>query len=98
MSPEWSSHHTAGDRQNLPCEKTSAKPVIKGIRIDDHKFRSTAITQWLREGYTVPDVVQLAGHENMDTIQRYAEKLNLRKKEHRAKADAVAEKFINVGI
>ena len=43
---------------------------ITGIRVDDHKFRSTAITRWLREGYTVPEVVQMAGHSDMARFWR----------------------------
>jgi len=78
-------------------QRVAKRAGIKGIRIDDHKFRSTAITRWLREGYTVPEVVQMAGHSDMATIMRYAAKLNVRKKERRAKADKAASKFVNLG-
>ncbi len=78
-------------------QRVAKRAGLTGIRVDDHKFRSTAITRWLEEGYTVPDVVRLAGHENMDTILRYAAKLTVRKKEHRAKADKVTSKFVMIG-
>jgi len=78
-------------------QRVAKRAGITDIRVDDHKFRSTAITRWLREGYTVPEVVQMAGHSDMATIMRYAAKLNVRKKEHRAKADRAASKFVNLG-
>jgi integrase len=78
-------------------QRVAKRADITDIRVDDHKFRSTAITCWLREGYTVPEVVQMAGHSDIGTIMRYAAKLNVRKKEHRAKADNAASKFVNVG-
>jgi integrase len=78
-------------------KRVAARAGLTHIRVDDHKFRSTAITRWLREGYTVPEVVQMAGHADMDTIMRYAAKLNVAKKEHRAKADKIASKFVNIG-
>ena len=82
----------------LRIVQSVAKRVgLTDIRVDDHKFRSTAITRWLREGYTVPEVVRMAGHGDMDTIMRYAAKLNVRKKEHRAKADRAAAKFAYIG-
>ncbi len=78
-------------------QRVARRAGITGVRVDDHKFRSTAITRWLREGYTVPEVVQMAGHSDMATIMRYAAKLNVSKKEHRAKADKVASKFVHLG-
>jgi integrase len=67
------------------------------IRVDDHKFRSTAISRWLEAGYTVPQVAAFVGHNNLETIKRYAEKVNARKPEHRAKADKLAERYVNAG-
>jgi integrase len=78
-------------------KRVAKRAGITDIRVDDHKFRSTAVTRWLREGYTVPEVVQMAGHSDMATIMRYAAKLNVTKKEHRAKADKAASKFVNIG-
>jgi integrase/recombinase XerD len=78
-------------------KRVAVRAGLKDIRVDDHKFRSTAITRWLRAGYTVPEVVQMAGHADMGTIMKYAAKINVGKKEHRAKADKVAAKFVHVG-
>lgn len=59
---------------------------LNDIRVDDHKFRSTAITRWLRDGATVPDVMRWVGHVNPQTILRYAAKVNVRNPEIHAKA------------
>ncbi|MFC1781772.1 tyrosine-type recombinase/integrase [Planctomycetota bacterium] len=36
-----------------------------------HDIRSTAITNWFREGLTKNDVMELAGHSKFETTQRY---------------------------
>lgn len=77
------------------------KKVAKRAGLDTaaycHKFRSTQITRWLREGCSPTDVVRWVGHENLDTSMIYAAKVDLRNKQKRAKADAASAKFAEVG-
>lgn len=77
------------------------KKVAKRAGLDTtaycHKFRSTQITRWLREGCPPTDVVRWVGHENLDTIMIYAAKVDLRNKQKRAKADSASERFVDVG-
>jgi integrase len=67
------------------------------IRVDDHKFRSTAITRWLREGNSVPDVMAWVGHKSPTTILRYAAKIKLEKPETQQKAHSPFARFATVG-
>jgi integrase len=55
---------------------------LKG-RVDNHKFRATAITMWLRDGNTIFDVMAWVVHGSTATLKRYAAKLELEKPEHR---------------
>lgn len=71
----------------LRIVKRAAKRAgLTDIRVDDHKFRSTAITRWLREGNSVPDVMAWVGHNSPTTILRYAAKVKLEKPETQQKA------------
>jgi integrase len=72
-------------------------PILAGMRVDDHKFRSTAITRWLRDGVAPQDVMAWVGHKKLDTILRYAAKVNVRKAETRKKAEKTFAQFANVG-
>lgn len=49
---------------------TRKNPDI-GLRVDDHKFRSTAITNWIRKGKDLLEIQRLVGHANLETLQRY---------------------------
>jgi integrase len=66
-------------------------------RVDNHKFRATAITTWLRNGNAVPDVMEWVGHKSPDTILRYYAKVRLEQKEHRQKATQAFDRFSAVG-
>ena len=77
--------------------KRVAKRAKVTGRVDDHKFRATAITRWLREGNTPQDVMSWVGHTSLATILRYAAKVNVRKAEHRKRAAAAFEQFAGVG-
>jgi integrase len=66
-------------------------------RTDDHKFRSTAITRWLREGNSVQDVMAWVGHKDLKVILRYLAKINIRKPENRAKAEQPFADFAHIG-
>ncbi len=66
-------------------------------RVDNHKFRSTSITMWLRAGNTVPDIMSWVGHRSPTTILRYAAKVNLQKKETRHKATQAFDRYEAVG-
>jgi integrase/recombinase XerD len=57
--------------------KRVAKRAGVSGRVDDHKFRSTAITRWLRDGKTVPDIMAWVGHTDTETLLRYAAMLKL---------------------
>lgn len=61
----------------LRIVKRVAKRANVAGRVDDHKFRSTAITRWLRDGKTVPDVMMWVGHVQPETLLRYAAKVKL---------------------
>jgi integrase len=66
-------------------------------RVDNHKFRSTAITWWLRNGTAWPDVMRYVGHASPTTILRYAAKVNLQKPEHREKVTQPFNQYATVG-
>jgi integrase len=77
-------------------KRVAEKAGLTG-RIDQHKFRSTAITMWLRNGSTVPETMDYVGHVNPATILRYAAKVNLQKKENRDKVTQPFNRFSSVG-
>ena len=74
-----------------------AKRVGVTGRVDNHKFRSTAITLWLRDGRTVPEVMSYVGHKNPSTILHYAAKMDLQKRENRERACQPFNKFAMMG-
>lgn len=73
----------------------NGKTTLVGMRVDDHKFRSTAITRWLREGIAPQEVMRWVGHKKLDTILRYAATINVHKAV--AKAASAFEQFAGVG-
>lgn len=77
-------------------KRAAKKAGIEG-RVDNHKFRSTAITIWLRNGCTVPDVMEWVGHKNPETILRYAAKVKLQNRELREKITKPFEQFHSMG-
>jgi integrase len=77
-------------------KRVAKKAGIEG-RVDNHKFRSTAITIWLRNGSTVPDVMEWVGHRNPETILRYAAKVNLQNKENRERITKPFEQYSAMG-
>ncbi len=85
------------DLKLLKVVKRVAKRAKLGGRVDDHKFRSTAITRWLRDGCSVQDVMSWVGHTSLDTILRYAAKVNVRKAETRKRAENTFALFASVG-
>lgn len=78
-------------------KRVAKRAKLNDIRVDDHKFRSTAITRWLRDGATVPDVMRWVGHVNPQTILRYAAKVNVRNPEIHAKATRAFAQFNGMG-
>jgi integrase len=66
-------------------------------RVDNHKFRATAITMWLRSGNTIFDVMAWVGHESTATLKRYAAKLELEKVENRRKATSAFDHVATMG-
>jgi integrase len=85
------------DEHLIRIIKRVAKRAKVGGRVDDHKFRSTAITLWLRDGRTVPEVMAYVGHVNPSTILRYAAKVNLAKVENRRLVTKPFEVFNGIG-
>jgi integrase len=77
-------------------QRIAALAGIKG-RVDNHKFRATAITFWLRAGNTIFDVMAWAGHGSSATVQRYAAKLQLENRENRRKATRAFDEYAGVG-
>ena len=78
-------------------KRVALRAGLTSIRVDDHKFRSTTITLWLRDGIPPQDVMSWVGHGNLDTILRYAAKLNVRKPATFQKAGAPLAQFDGVG-
>ena len=66
-------------------------------RVDNHKFRATTITTWLRNGNAVPDVMEWVGHKSPATILRYYAKVKLEEKGHRQKATQAFDRYSAVG-
>jgi integrase len=66
-------------------------------RVDNHKFRATAITTWLRDANTIFDVMEWVGHESTATLERYAAKLKLEDPANRRKATRAFDKYETVG-
>jgi integrase len=85
------------NRHLLRVVKAVAKRAKVGGRVDNHKFRSTAITIWLRDGRTVPEVMKYVGHKNPMTILHYAAKMNLSKRENRQMVTKAFDRFSSVG-
>ena len=77
-------------------KRVAKRAKIEG-RVDDHKFRSTAITRWLNEGHSVPTVMRWVGHVDPATLLRYAAKANLRDAKVHKEATAPFEQFSGVG-
>lgn len=77
-------------------KRVAAKAGVTG-RVDDHKFRATAITTWLRNRLTVFDVMEYVGHQDTKTVMRYAAKLRLENAENRKKITAPFEQFASMG-
>lgn len=85
------------NRHFLEITKRVAKRAKVTGRVDDHKFRSTAITRWLRAGNSIPDVMNWVGHSDPKIIMYYAAKMNLRKPEMHDKATGAFTEFSGVG-
>jgi integrase len=66
-------------------------------RVDDHKFRSTCATLWLRDGYTVEDVRLWLGHSDLKTVQRYLAAMKLHSQETQQKITKTFAAFATVG-
>jgi integrase len=77
-------------------KRIAAKAGLTG-RVDQHKFRSTAITTWLRNGCTVPDVMRFVGHRDPVTILRYAANVNLQKRENRERVTRPFDRYRTIG-
>lgn len=88
-----------------PYEGDGLLRVIKNLgkragltgRVDVHKFRSTAISRWLRAGNSVTDIMRWVGHSNPATIMHYAAKANLRRPEVHERATSAFASFAGVG-
>jgi len=81
----------------LRIVKRVAKRAKVTGRVDDHKFRSTAITLWLRDGRSITDVKAWVGHKDLKTLERYAAKVKVRRPETVQQAGAPFAKFASVG-
>jgi integrase len=91
--------NTNGDPDTHLLRITQRIAELAGIegRVDNHKFRATTITTWLRNGNAVPDVMNWVGHVSPTTILRYYAKVKLEEKGHRQKATQAFERFSAVG-
>jgi integrase len=66
-------------------------------RVDDHKFRSTAITLWILNGVNIFDIMAWVGHRDPTTLRHYKEKLNVLDPKTQAMATGPMMKFIEMG-
>lgn len=89
-------HGHANDHLIRVVKKVAKLANVTG-RVDDHKFRSTAITRWLRAGHPVPTVMKWVGHIDPATLLRYAAKANLQDPDVHRKATAPFDRFEGVG-
>jgi integrase len=78
-------------------KRVAKRAGLRDIRVDDHKFRSTAITRWLRANNSPQDVMAWCGHKSLTTILRYAAKINVQNPEARSKATDNFAKFAAMG-
>jgi len=92
----FSAKHGKPNHHLIRTVKRAAKLAKMAGRVDNHKFRATAITMWLRNGSTVPDVMKWVGHKSPSTILRYAAKVNLESRAVRKKATLPFKQFENV--
>jgi integrase len=77
------------DQHFLRIVKRAAKKARLEGRVNNHKFRSTAITLWLRGGNPITDIMEWVGHEASDTItENYAAKAKVQNPEVNARATA----------
>lgn len=44
---------------------------LKQIPVSCHKLRHTCATNWLKEGFSLPDIQRLLGHKNINTTMVY---------------------------
>lgn len=85
------------NKQVIRKIKTLAKLAKLTGRVDVHKFRSTAISRWLRAGNGITDIMRWVGHSDPTTIMHYAAKANLRRPEVHERATAAFASFAGVG-
>jgi integrase len=85
------------DEHLVRVVKRVAKRAGLTGRCDDHKFRATAITAWLRHGVTIMDVKAWVGHKTTEIIERYYEAMKLRDKKTVEQSAAPFRKFSGVG-
>jgi len=73
--------------------KAAAKKAGVEGRADCHKFRSTAVTNWLRSATSMTDAMNFVGHVHADMMQRYAAHVNVRDKEAHRRVTGWADQF-----
>ena len=85
------------DGHLLRIVKRVAKRAGVVGRVDNHKFRATAITLWLRAGATVPDVMGWVGHKDAKTILRYAKRVTAESRETQRLVAAPFTEYVAIG-
>jgi integrase len=105
--PRWLTENLATKPPGVLFRNSLGKPnanllrTVKAVaaragmtgRVDCHKFRSTAICQWLRSGYSLQDTMAAAGHNNLVTVQHYlavANRKHMQEMSERAFAYAIS--------
>jgi integrase len=66
-------------------------------RVDDHKFRSTAITLWILAGVNLYKIKGWVGHQHIKTLEYYKEKLSVLDPKTQAMATGPMMKFVSMG-
>ena len=78
-------------------QRVAKRAGLTDIRIDDHKFRSTAATRWAAANNSVQNLMAWCGWKNPKVAMRYLAKADMQKPAERAKATDTFSKFAAMG-
>ena len=73
-------------------KRVAKKAGVTG-RVDNHKFRATAITRWLLDGVYIYRIMYWVGHTNANVILAYYKRVNAGTKEAQESAGKTFQRF-----
>src|SRR5215472_177950 len=73
-------------------KRVAKKAGVTG-RVDNHKFRATAITRWLLDGVDIYRIMYWVGHTNANVILAYYKRVNAGTKEAQESAGKTFQRF-----